>query len=158
MHLSVGGAGTNAAMRHRHFALHRIEAANQKSVRGNLVRLPRREVAIHDGAATRAQIGAVLVHAGGDLRDVRDLVAAQAEGVAGAHLLRLGAEGETSGRGQRAERGGEGPRNTGLGGGPWGGGGPWRVLLARRGCCLFVRAFAQTVSATVVTIPPARIV
>ncbi|TDM99175.1 hypothetical protein CEE86_14180, partial [Lactobacillus crispatus] len=49
------------------------------------------------------QLGAVLDHARRDLRDVRDLGAAQAEGVTGAHLLRLGAECEARARGQRRD-------------------------------------------------------
>src|SRR5215207_2664620 len=44
-------------------------------------------VAIHHGATARADIGALLVHAGGDTLHVGDFMAAQPHGVAGAHLL-----------------------------------------------------------------------
>ena len=49
------------------------------------------------------RFGAVLDHAGGDLRDVRNFDAAEAERVAGAHRLRFGAEGEARGRRERGE-------------------------------------------------------
>ena len=69
---------------------------------------------IHDGSAAAAQLRTVLDHAGGDLRDVGDFGAAQAERVAGAHLLRLGAEGEALTRRQRGQLGGESQDQTGL--------------------------------------------
>jgi len=50
------------------------------------------QIAIHDGTAAAGEAGALLHHAGGDLRDVRDFRAAKAEGVAGALRLRFGAE------------------------------------------------------------------
>ena len=50
-------------------------------------------VAVHHGAAAGADIGALLVHAGGDSLDVGDFMAAQPHGVAGAHLLRVRREG-----------------------------------------------------------------
>ena len=46
-----------------------------------------REVAVHHGAAARGKLSAMLEHAGGDPRNVRDLAAAEAEGVARALLL-----------------------------------------------------------------------
>ena len=52
------------------------------------------EIAVHHGTATAAQLRPRLDHAGGDPRNVRDLGAAEAECVAGTHLLRLGAEGK----------------------------------------------------------------
>src|SRR6185369_5096440 len=52
------------------------------------------EIAVHHRTAAGAQIGALLHHADGDPRNVRDLGAAEAERVAGTHLLRLGAEGK----------------------------------------------------------------
>src|SRR4029077_10445162 len=61
------------------------------------------ELAVHHGAAAAAQIGALLDHAGGDPRNVRDLGAAEAERVAGTHLLRLGTEGKARSRRQRGE-------------------------------------------------------
>jgi hypothetical protein len=48
------------------------------------------EVPVHDRAAAGRELGAVLVHAGCDRRDVGDFGAAELEGVARAHLLRLG--------------------------------------------------------------------
>jgi len=49
--------------------------------------------------AAAGEAGALLHHAGGDLRDVRDFRAAKAEGVAGALRLRFGAESKARGRG-----------------------------------------------------------
>src|SRR4029078_7274545 len=47
----------------------------------------RGEIAIHHGTATAGEVGALLHHAGGDLRNVRDFGAAEAERIARAHLL-----------------------------------------------------------------------
>jgi hypothetical protein len=46
-------------------------------LRGELAGLLRRELAIHDTAAAHAQIGTMLDHAGGDLRNVRDFRTAE---------------------------------------------------------------------------------
>src|SRR5213593_5303853 len=66
-------------------------------LRGELAGFLGGEIAIHHGAAARAQIGAMLDHAGRDFRNVRDFRAAEAKCIAGAHLLRFRAEGEACG-------------------------------------------------------------
>src|SRR5882672_484520 len=55
-----------------------------RSLLGQLAGLLRGEIAVHHGAAVGAQIGAMLHHAGGDLRNVRDFRAAKAKRVTGA--------------------------------------------------------------------------
>src|SRR5258708_30177299 len=67
--------------------------AKCESFRGDLGLLGS-QIAVHHSPATRAQIGPVLEHAGGNFRNVGDLGAAEAKRVAGAHLLRLGAKGK----------------------------------------------------------------
>src|SRR5712672_3788547 len=52
------------------------------------------QVAVHHQPAAAAQLAAVLDHAGSDRGDVRDLGTAELERIAGAHLLRFGAERE----------------------------------------------------------------
>src|SRR5262245_6101343 len=86
----------------------------EKSVRGDLARLLGREVAVHHGTATRRKRGAMLVHAGGDLRNVRDLTAAEAERVARALLLGFRTVGKRLGRGHRGKRGSDGQSQNGL--------------------------------------------
>ena len=84
----------------------------------------------YDGAAAGAQFGAVPVHAGGDRRNVRDFAATEAEGIAGALRLRLGAVSEGLGRGHRAEGGRNGQGQDGLAQGLGESGGHDRLLLA----------------------------
>ena len=63
------------------------------------------ESLVHHRAATGAQIRTMLDHARRDLRDVGDFRRAQAEGIAGAHLLRFGREGVArAGRDDRDDR------------------------------------------------------
>ena len=68
-------------------ALHlRPEAVAATSLlSGNVTRLTRQ----HHGPAITAELGAMLEHACGNLRYVRNLAASKPEGVASAHLLRL---------------------------------------------------------------------
>ena len=52
------------------------------------------EILVHHGTAAGGEIRAMLDHAGGDLGNVGNFRTAEAEGVAGAHLLRLRGVGE----------------------------------------------------------------
>src|SRR5512135_272313 len=67
----------------------------------------------HQRAAAGAELRLVLLHAGGDLVDVRDLRGAELEGVAGAHPRLLFGVGVTRGR-HREDRDGEGDREADL--------------------------------------------
>src|SRR5581483_5822482 len=53
------------------------------------------EILVHHRAAARAQLGAMLHHAGGDRGNVRDVRAAELERIARALLARFLAEGKT---------------------------------------------------------------
>ena len=91
----------------------RVPVQKLELLRGDLAGLFA-QIAVHHCPTARAQVRLVLDHAGGNFRNVGDLRAAQAEGVAGAHLLRLGAEGKACARRQGGERDSEGQYQTGL--------------------------------------------
>ena len=90
-HLCDAGWHNDAGDRAACVALRRD--GDRQLLRGDLLASGRRDP-VHHGPAAAAQLGAMLEHAGGDRGNVRDFRAAQAERVAGAHLLRFGAEGE----------------------------------------------------------------
>src|ERR1700759_3342879 len=90
------------AKRRRSFNPRRFCESGERSVgRSNLLAMGRGEVLVHDRAAAWAQLRAMLHHAGGDRRDIRDFRAAELEGVAGALRPRFLAEGEALRRRQR---------------------------------------------------------
>ena len=74
----------------------------------------RGRIPVHHGSAPGAQIGPMLHHAGGDFRNIGDFGTAQAERIAGAHPLYLGAEGKAFGRRQCRQRKCERQHQTGL--------------------------------------------
>ena len=78
----------------------------------------RRHVPVHHATAAGREVGALLDHARGDLGDVGNLGAAQAESIAGALLLGFRTEGKAGVRGKRGKARGGGQHQRGLANNP----------------------------------------